>query len=138
VGKLAPDFELQSLDGKTVSLSDFRGKAVLLNFWATWCGPCRAEMPFLQQVHEEWADKGLVILAVNIGEGQSEVEEFMEEFGLSFLALLDTDREVALQYNVRAIPTTYFIDKEGVIQELKVGTFSSKAEIVGQLDKIIP
>ena len=138
VGKLAPDFQLPGLDGQMVSLSDFRGKVVLLNFWATWCGPCRAEMPFLQQVHEERSGEGLVILAVNIGESQSEVEEFMESLNLSFLTVLDTSQKVARQYNIRGIPTTFFIDKDGVIQDFKIGSFSSKSEITTRLDKVIP
>ena len=73
VGKQAPDFQLQSLDGQSVSLSSFQGKPVLINFWATWCPPCRGEMPYIQQVYEEWSDKGLVILAIDIGENPSTV-----------------------------------------------------------------
>lgn len=138
VGKPAPDFQLQSLDGQAVSLSDFRGKGVLLNFWASWCGPCRYEMPFLQRVYEEWSDQGLVILSVNIGESQPKVKEFMESFNLSFLTLLDTSEEVALKYNIRAIPSTFFIDKDGIIQDLKVGAFSSEAQLVNRLSKITP
>ena len=137
VGKLAPDFQLQSLYEKTFSLSDFRGKAVLLNFWATWCGPCRAEMPFLQQVHEEWAAEELVILAVDIGESQSEVQEFMQNAKFTLFTLLDTHNDVALQYNIRAIPTTFFIDKDGIIQDLKIGAFSSELEITTWLSKIM-
>ena len=140
VDKLAPDFKLQSLDGQTVSLGDFRGKPVLLNFWATWCPPCRAEMPFLQEIYEdkEWSEKGLVILTIDIGENPSVVKEFMENYDLSFTVLLDTDQDVALEYNIRAIPTTFFIDKDGIIQDIKVGAFSSKTEIEKRLIKIIP
>jgi len=140
VDKLAPDFQLQTLDGQAVSLGDFRGKPVLLNFWATWCGPCRFEMPFLQEIFEkkEWSDTGLVILAIDIGESPSSVKEFMEHFGLSFPALLDINQDVALKYNIRAIPTTFFIDKDGIIQDIKVGAFSSKTEIEKRLVKIIP
>jgi len=140
VGKLAPDFQLQTLDGQTVSLGDFRGNPVLLNFWTSWCGPCRFEMPFIQEIFEkkEWSDTGLVILAIDIGENPSVVKEFMENFGLSFPALLDTNQDVALKYNIRAIPTTFFIDKDGIIQDIKVGAFSSKTEIEKQLIKIIP
>jgi peroxiredoxin len=140
VDKLAPDFKLQSLDGQTVSLGDFRGKPVLLNFWATWCPPCRAEMPFLQEIYEdkEWSEKGLVILTIDIGEDPSVVKEFMESYDLSFPVLLDTDQDVALEYNIRAIPTTFFIDKDGIIQDIKVGAFSSKTEIERRLIKVIP
>ncbi len=138
VGKLAPDFKLQNLDGQSVSLSDFRGKPVLINFWASWCGPCRAEMPYIQQIYEEWSDKGLVILAVDIGESHATVERFMESYGLSFMVLLDTNENVALQYNIRGIPATFLIDKDGIIQVVKVGAFSSKAEIEKNLSKIMP
>jgi len=140
VGKLAPDFKLQSLGGQTVSLSDFRGNPVLLNFWASWCGPCRAEMPFLQEIFEskEWSGKGLIILTIDIGESPSRVKEFMESYVLSFPVLLDTDRNLALEYNIRGIPTTFFIDKDGIIQDIKIGAFSSKTEIEKRLVKIIP
>ena len=139
VDKLAPDFQLQTLDGRAVSLGDFRGNPVLLNFWTTWCGPCRFEMPFIQGIFEkkEWSDTGLVILAIDIGENPSVVKEFVESFGLSFTVLLDTNQDVALKYNIRAIPTTFFIDKDGIIQDIKVGAFSSKTEIEKRLIKII-
>ena len=139
VDKLAPDFQLPTLDGQAVSLGDFRGKPVLLNFWATWCGPCRFEMPFIQEIFEkkEWSDTGLVILAIDIGENPSEVKEFMENYDLSFPVLLDTNQDVALKYNIRAIPTTFFIDKDGIIQDIKVGAFSGKTEIEKRLVKII-
>ena len=137
---LAPDFQLISLDGQTVSLSDFRGKPVLLNFWATWCGPCEFEMPFLQEIHEdeEWSQKGLVILTVDIGEHPTKVKLFASSLNLSFIILLDIDQDVALKYNIRAIPTTFFIDKDGIIQETKIGAFADKADIEKRLGKIVP
>jgi len=138
IGKLAPDFQLSSLDGQSISLSDFRGKPVLLNFWASWCGPCRLEMPFIQQIYEEWSDKGLVVLTVNLQEDPGRVKEFVESFGLSFPVLLATNQEVPLAYNIRGIPATFFIDKNGIIQDIKIGAFSSGAEIERRLGKIIP
>ena len=86
VGNRAPGFQLNNLDGQSVSLSDFRGSPVLLNFWATWCGPCRFEMPFIQEIFEDkvWTDKGLKILAVDIGESPSDVKEFLNSNGFSF------------------------------------------------------
>ncbi len=140
VGKLAPDFQLAGLDGQAVSLSDFRGRPVFLNFWATWCGPCRHEMPFIQEIFEEkeWSDKGLVILAIDIGESSTQVREFIESNSLFFPVLLDTDKEVASEYNIRGIPTSFFIDKDGIIQVMKIGAFPSKAAIEKDLDKIIP
>jgi len=130
-GRPAPDFQLQDLDGQTVSLAGLRGRPFLINFWATWCGPCRMEMPFLQQVYEDpkWSEQGLVILAVNLGEPAATVEGFMEENGLSFTVLLDTSREVGRAYNAALIPTTYFVDKDGIIQDIKIGVFRSKADI---------
>ena len=128
---MAPDFQLPDLDGQLVTLSDLRGSPVLLNFWATWCGPCRLEMPFIQDIYdnENFSDKGLVILAVNIGEDSSTAKKFMTDNNLSFTVLLDTDQNVAQKYNIRAIPTTFFIDKNGIIRDVKVGAFSSKASL---------
>ena len=138
VGSPAPDFELHNLDGKAVSLRDLRGRAVILNFWASWCGPCRAEMPYLQQVYEEWSGKGLVLLAINLGESSSKVKEFVQGFGLSFPVLLDSKGQVAQKYNIGPIPTTFFIDKNGIIQVKIIGAFPSKEAIENKLSKIIP
>jgi peroxiredoxin len=137
-GKPAPDFQLPNLEGQAISLSDFRGKPVFLNFWATWCGPCRHEMPFIQEIFEEWSDQGLVILAIDIGENPETVKDFMQSHNFSFPVLLDINKDVALEYNIRGIPTTFLIDKDGVIQAMKVGAFSSEAEIEKSLSKIMP
>ncbi len=127
----APDFRLPGLDGEEVSLSDFRGRPVLLNFWATWCGPCRIEMPFLQEVFEDekWIDQGLVVLAVNLGESPGAVSQFVDDYGLSFPVVLDVNLEAAGHYNIRAIPATYFIDKNGIMIDRQIGTFASKEDI---------
>ncbi len=138
VGEPAPDFKLENLDGQSVSLSDLRGKPILLNFWATWCPPCRAEMPFLQQIYEEWSDKGLVLLAIDIGEGPSQIKEFLEANNLSLPVLLDSNKSVAQKYNITAIPTTFFIDKDGIIQVKIIGAFPSKGAIEKNLNKIMP
>ena len=95
-------------------------------------------MPFIQQVYEDWSDTELVILAINIGEGRSNVEKFMGEYNLSFPVLLDTKQEVAEQYNVRGIPTTLFINKDGIIESRKVGAFINAAEIENSLSNIVP
>ena len=138
VGKPAPDFQLPNLEGQSISLSDFQGKPILLNFWAVSCPPCRFEMPFIQAIFEEQSDTGLVILAVDIGEAPSTIKGFIESSNFSFPVLLDTNQDVALEYNIRAIPTTFLIDKDGVIQEIKVGAFSNMIEIKKSLRKIIP
>ena len=133
VGNLAPDFQLQNLDGQAVSLSDFRGKPVLVNFWASWCPPCRSEMPYIQEIYEEWSDKGLLVLAINIGESSSKAEEFMQSYNLSFTVLLDTKQDVAQRYNITGIPTTFFIDKDGIIQEKVSSAFQNKTQIENRL-----
>ena len=135
IGGLAPDFQLLNLDGQVVALSGLRGRPVMLNFWATWCGPCQAEMPFIQEVfeEEEWSDEGLVILTVNVGEDLDRVTRFMESHSFSFPVLLDIKQSVARDYNIRGIPTTFFIDEDGIIQDMKIGAFSGKAEIERRL-----
>ncbi len=133
VGNLAPDFQLQSLDGQTISLGDLRGKPVLINFWASWCPPCREEMPYLQEIYEEWTDQGLVLLAINIGESSSKAEEFMQNHNLSFTGLLDLKQEVARRYNITGIPTTFFIDKDGIIQDKVSSVFQNKTQIENRL-----
>ena len=137
VGRPAPEFQLPNLEGQSISLGDFRGKSVLINFWTTWCPPCRSEMPYIQEVYEEWSDKGLVVLAIDIGESSSKVENFMQSYNLSFPVLLDSNQSVSLKYRIRAIPTTFFIDKDGIIQDISIGAFPSKAEIEESLSKII-
>ncbi len=139
IGNLAPDFQLDNLDGQPVALSDFRGKPVLVNFWASWCPPCRAEMPFIQDTFADrkWADEGLVVIAIDIGESPSTVREFVKNYGLTFPVLLDVTRDVSLEYYVRGIPTTFLIDRDGIIREIKIGAFSGKLEIERSLEKII-
>ena len=114
VGEMAPDFELKTLDGKTAKLSDYRGKKVILNFWATWCPPCKAEMPDLQKYHQE-AGESVVILAVNI-DPQYDVRKFVRETNVTFPVLLDSKDEVNTLYRILTIPTTYFIDEKGTIR----------------------
>jgi peroxiredoxin len=138
-GNLAPDFHFEKPDGQTVSMSDFRGNVVMLNFWATWCGPCRFEMSSIQALYEDdrWSEKGLKVLTVNSGESPSKVETFMKENGLSFPVLLDVRSDITQAYNVRALPTTFFIDENGVIGEIKIGAFLNKSEIELVLNRLI-
>jgi peroxiredoxin len=139
IGNLAPDFQLDNLDGQSVSLSDSRGRPVLVNFWASWCPPCRSEMPFIQDIFtdKKWAEEGLVVLAIDIGESPSTVREFVKKEGLTFPVLLDIARDVFIEYYVRTIPTTFFIDREGIIRAIKIGAFSDLPEIEKTLNKII-
>lgn len=117
VGDLAPDFEMTTIEGETARLSDYRGQRVFVNFWATWCPPCRAEMPDMQQLYEE-QDVPFEILAVNLTESeQSEqnINSFTEDFGLTFPILLDVGSVTAEKYKVKAVPASYMIDTDGRI-----------------------
>ncbi len=138
IGNLAPDFQLQDLEGKPVSLSNLRGKPVMLNFWATWCYPCVFEMPYLQEVYEEWSAKGLVLLAINIDGTSSQVTEFLDSHNLSLPVLLGAKTDVSGRYNIQYIPTTFFIDRDGTIRFIKLGAFPSKEAIEDDLNKIMP
>lgn len=122
IGVKAPDFELKTLDGKSVKLSDLQGKKVILNFWATWCPPCKAEMPEMQKYHEEIGDD-VVILAVNI-DPQLKVQEFIDEMGITFTIPLDSEDVVNTTYQVISIPTTFFIDSKGIIRQKHIGAMT--------------
>ena len=121
IGAPAPDFALQKLDGKSISLKDLRGKVVVLNFWATWCPPCRAEMVALNQVQQDLADRDLVVLGINQLEDPQTVQHFMQTQGLSFPVALDSLGAASQAYRVSALPTTYFIDRNGVIRDVVFG-----------------
>lgn len=132
-GNLSPDFELVTLDNEKVKLSDYRGKKVMLNFWASWCGPCRAEMPDMQKLHEVGQDD-LVILAVNATQtekSEESAQEFVKELGLTFTTVLDKEGEVSKTYQVIGLPTTYFIDSEGKINDKFTGTLSYQQMLNG-------
>jgi peroxiredoxin len=111
----AIDFTLENLEGSLVSLKGFQGKVVFLNFWATWCGPCRYEMPDMEKLWQKFKEEDFVILAVDLRERKERVSSFMEENGYTFPVLLDSRGEVARAYGIRAIPTTYLLDPEGKI-----------------------
>ncbi len=115
VGDPAPDFTLKTLDGEKVSLSDFKGRPVLINFWATWCPPCRFEMPAIEKAWQQYKDDGFVVLGVNVEEPISVVQRFVENFGLSFPVLLDYKGNVSDMYRLRAFPTSYFVGRDGKI-----------------------
>jgi len=138
IGNLAPDFTLQDLDGEMVTLSELRGSPIALNFWATWCGWCIVEMPFLEEVDEEWLEKGLVMLAIDVGESSSQVQSFVDSNNISLRVLLDVNGAVAGKYAIRGYPTTYFLDKDGVVQDFKIGAFLDKASLEEYVRKIVP
>lgn len=120
LGKPAPGFTLLDTNGKAVSLSDFRGKVVLLNFWATWCSPCRKEFPELVKVYAD-GTTDVVVIGVNMQENADQVREFAEEYGASFPILIDPKAEVAEAYRMLGLPSSYFIDQRGVLREQHFG-----------------
>ena len=127
---LAPEFALPDLEGTAQRLSDFRGNVVLLNFWATWCPPCRAEMPSMEALYQAYKDQGFVILAVSSDvQGAAVVQPFMEGYRLSFPSLLDTTGRVNGLYGVRSIPTSYLLDRHGRVVSREIGARNwAKAE----------
>ena len=110
---LAPDFALEDLSGKRIGLRSLRGKVVFLNFWATWCVPCRQEMPTMEKLHREFKGQGLEVVAVNFRENKKDVRKFFDELGLTFTALLDKDGKVSEEYGAWSIPLSYFINRNG-------------------------
>lgn len=115
------EFSLFNLEGIKKSLSDYKGKVVFLNFWATWCGPCRSEMPAMENVYKDLKDDGFVILAVDLNEDRNTVQAFVDDLGLTFPILLDQTGEVGGAYEARSIPTTYLIGRDGNILGRAIG-----------------
>jgi len=130
VGNRAPDFTLQDLNGKDVKLSDFSGKIVMINFWATWCGPCLKELPYIQAVSDNWSNKGVQVLAIaaKANEPLDVVGQYIQQNGYTFQVLYDS-QGINGVYNVSELPTTFFIDKEGIIQKIQVGSFQDQDTI---------
>ncbi len=137
-GGRMPAFELKDLDGKAVSSDSLAGKPVLINFWATWCSYCRAEMPLLQELYNGAVGRGLTVLTVDVGESRETVAGYMKANNLTLPVLLDTNQEVSGKYKVAAYPTTFLIDKDGIIQAKVVGAFPDKATLENYLSKILP
>lgn len=133
----APDFTLKSLDGQTVKLSDSIGKPVLINFWASWCGPCREEMPYLQKIYNDYKDTGLVFYLINIGESPDTINKFLKDNGYSMPVLLDSDKSVSQSYRITGIPETFFIDKNGIIRKWQIGAYPSAQAIEEDLKFIV-
>ncbi len=125
----APDFALENLNGDVLNLSDYRGKIVMLNFWATWCGPCRIEMPSMESLYKDLASEDFAIIAINAQEEPDLVNKYIEEAGYSFPVVLDPSGKVLYQYGIRALPTTYIIDPDGNVVAGKPGIHIYDGEI---------
>jgi peroxiredoxin len=134
VGQPAPDFALRDLDGQVHRLSDHRGEVVFINFWATWCPPCRRELPDIQSVYDDKKDVGLVVLEVNYQESAAEVQEYWDEQGLTMPVLLDSTGEVLDQYRLVGLPDSFFVDRDGVLRDIQLGAIS-KEDMLEKLEK---
>jgi cytochrome c biogenesis protein CcmG/thiol:disulfide interchange protein DsbE len=134
-GHRAPDFTLPSLAGEPVTLSDLQGQVVLVNIWATWCPPCRDEMPAIEAVYQRYGNRGFTVLAVNQMEPQAAVADFVQELGLTFPIVLDGRGSVSQLYRVRALPTTFFIGRDGMIRDMLIGGPMGEAFIES---KVVP
>jgi cytochrome c biogenesis protein CcmG/thiol:disulfide interchange protein DsbE len=139
-GFLAPDFTLDTLDGNKITLSELRGKVVVVNFWATWCLPCRVETPALEKSYEQYKDSGVVVLGVNLTNQDvvSEVESFVQEFALTYPILLDHDGSISNRlYQIRGLPTTFFVNREGIIRTVLVGGPMSETFIRSKIEALL-
>jgi thiol-disulfide isomerase/thioredoxin len=127
VGEPVPNFTLVDLEGNQISLGDFRGKTVFVNFWTTWCPPCRAEMPEIEAIHQEYKDKDVVVIGIAIMEPEDVVRQYVEQGSYSWTFVLDDSGKVASDYRVTVIPTSFFIDQAGIIQAANIGGMAKQA-----------
>ena len=126
-GQAAPDFQLPALDGKNIRLADYKGKAVLLNFWATWCAPCKIEIPWFVELQKQYGPQGLEIVGVAMDEGSPDpIKKFAQEEGITYTVLLGNDKVADLYGGVEALPTTYYIGRDGKITARAFGLISHK------------
>jgi peroxiredoxin len=139
VGFTAPDFTLDLLDGGKLTLSELRGQPVVMNFWASWCLPCRSEMPAIEKAYQGYKDSGLVVIGLNLTsqDSESEAEAFVQELGLTFPIALDRDSSARDRYQVLGLPSTYFIDESGIIRSVVVGGPMSEATIQSNIEILV-
>lgn len=137
VGMDAPDFELVDLDGNTHRLSDYKGQGVFLNFWGTWCPPCKKEMPAMNRQYEVYKDQGVHVLSVNIAQSEFEVSNFAESYNLSFPIVIDKTKSVMQAYNVFNLPATILVSPEGKVEKIITGEMNDK-QIAAYMESIKP
>lgn len=125
-GSIAPNFVLQSVDGERIELKDLKGKGVFLNFWGTWCGPCKQEFPYMANQYEVFKDRGVEIVAVNVAESNIAVKNFMDAYGVNFPVAMDKDRQVTEAYDITPLPTTFLINPEGKVIKVIKGTMTER------------
>ncbi|MCS7221446.1 MAG: TlpA disulfide reductase family protein [Anaerolineae bacterium] len=137
VGFTAPDFTLPQVDGQMLSLRELRGQVVILNFWATWCAPCRAEMPALDRVYRDRHKDGVAVVGVNQLEAAIQVQRYLGQLSLSFPIALDERGKVGRIYRVHALPTTYFVDRQGIIRDMVIGGPMSEATLQSKIAALL-
>lgn len=126
VGKPAPEFALKTFDGKNINLSDYKGKALLINFWASWCKPCKVEAPALEKSYYKFSDKNVEFLAVNVLDDPESAEKYLSLFGGSFPHVFDEEKKIHLDYGVEGVPETFFINPKGIITDKYRGPLTEK------------
>lgn len=126
VGKPAPQFSLTTFDGKKIELSDYMGKALLVNFWASWCNPCKVEAPALERSYKKFADKNVAFLAVNVLDDPENAERYLSQFGGSFPHVFDQNKKIHLDYGVEGVPETFFVNTEGIVTDKYRGPLTEK------------
>jgi peroxiredoxin len=136
----APDFTLPTMTGAEITLSELEGTPVVLNFWATWCGPCRSELPYFEAVAQE-SEGEIKVIAINVGDSASTVQNFFDDYEPTMIVALDGNTEVFQTYSQNdnprgAIPITFFVDSEGIVQYIKIGAFRSEEELWEALDSV--
>lgn len=135
-GQPAPDFDLPTLSGERIRLSDLKGNAVVVNFWASWCAPCRREMPEFQAVYDQFQEQGLVVLAVNVGDARVAVADFVESVGMRFPVLIDEKEEAQNDYKILPLPATFFIDRTGVVRSIYQFQMN-RLQILSEVERIL-
>ena len=134
----APDFTLQNINGEAVSLSDFRGKPVMLIFWKINCAACQFQIPYTQAFYDEWSSDAVAVLTINVGDSISAIQDYNTSLGITYPVLLDPGGKVAQTYGIPGVPLTFLIDDEGIIKAYKIGAFSSREQIEGALKDVFP
>lgn len=136
IGEEAPDFLLTTTDNHDIKLSDYRGRNVIINFWASWCGPCRMEVPVFKSIGSTLSKSGVVFLAVSVRDSMDNAQSYAKSNDLDWIIPVDPRGMVADYYNVHGIPTSFFIDKKGIIKSIKIGPFLSENEITDRLSAL--
>jgi peroxiredoxin len=136
-GDRPPAFKLLGLDGSAHDLQDYKGKPLIVNFWGTWCPPCRDEIPAFQAVYEKWKDKGIALVGINLSEDRISVQNFAHDYGANFPILLDRNKMTQNKYGLKQFPTTFFIYPNGTIEDIVIGGPLTQQQIETHIDKLL-